>query len=115
MGQKFLHSLKANKTKPNEAKKISYVSNEKRKLEDLKMRNMWFYQDGAASHTARETIHSFPGDLISRSGDVYCTYVKKEKKENLYFKQDWHSENAFQLHYCSVSEFLPVEKILCCV
>ena len=43
-------------------------------LEDLEMHNMWFQQDGATPHTARETMtilrEAFPGKVISRSGDV---------------------------------------------
>ena len=43
-------------------------------LEDLNMQNLWFQQDGATPHTARETMAilraAFPGRLISRFGDV---------------------------------------------
>lgn len=43
-------------------------------MEEQGPQNMWFQQDGATAHTARETIQilrrMFPGRLISRSGDV---------------------------------------------
>ena len=43
-------------------------------LQDLNMHNLWFQQDGATPHTARETIAilraAFPGRLISRFDDV---------------------------------------------
>ena len=43
-------------------------------LDDLGMQNMWFQQDGATPHTARETMailtEAFPGRLISRNGDI---------------------------------------------
>ena len=43
-------------------------------LGDLDMQNLWFQQDGATPHTARETMAilraAFPGRLISRFGDV---------------------------------------------
>ena len=43
------------------------------KLDDIDVTNMWFQQDGATSHTARETIQllhkKFPGRVLSRSGD----------------------------------------------
>lgn len=42
-------------------------------LEDLSLENMWFQQDGATCHTARETLallrEHFPGRVISRFGD----------------------------------------------
>ena len=42
--------------------------------EDLDMQNLWFQQEGATPHTARETMAilraAFPGRLISRFGDV---------------------------------------------
>ncbi|EFN78794.1 hypothetical protein EAI_16705, partial [Harpegnathos saltator] len=43
------------------------------KLQDIDVDDMWFQQDGATCHTARETIQllheSFPGRVISRFGD----------------------------------------------
>ena len=43
-------------------------------LEDLDMQNLWFYQNGATPHTARETMTilraAFPGRVIYRFGDV---------------------------------------------
>lgn len=43
------------------------------KLQDMDVDDMWFQQDGATCHTARETIQllheSFPGRVISRFGD----------------------------------------------
>ncbi|XP_078047551.1 uncharacterized protein LOC144475472 [Augochlora pura] len=43
------------------------------KLQDMDVDGMWFQQDGATCHTARETIQllheSFPGRVISRFGD----------------------------------------------
>jgi len=43
------------------------------KLEDIDVTNMWFQQDGATCHTARETIQllheTFPGRVLSRFGD----------------------------------------------
>lgn len=42
-------------------------------LEGMEFEDMWFQQDGATSHTARETIallsEKFPARLISRNGD----------------------------------------------
>ena len=44
------------------------------RLEDSDMQNLWYKQDGATSHTARETMAipraAFPGRLIARFGDV---------------------------------------------
>ena len=43
-------------------------------LEDFDTQNLWFQQDGATPHTAREAMAklrtAFPGRLISRFGDV---------------------------------------------
>jgi hypothetical protein len=39
-----------------------------------KVRNVWFQQDGAMAHTARESMTflsgMFPGRLVSRFGDI---------------------------------------------
>jgi hypothetical protein len=44
-------------------------------LDELGLENMWFQQDGATAHTARETTdilkQAFPGRLISRFGDLH--------------------------------------------
>ena len=41
-------------------------------LDELELENMWFQQDGAATHTVRATTdilrEAFPGRLISRFG-----------------------------------------------
>lgn len=41
---------------------------------NMDLDNVWFQQDGATCHTARETIHllqtRFEGKLLSRNGDV---------------------------------------------
>lgn len=41
---------------------------------DIDLRNMWFQQDGATCHTARETLDllrvHFAGKIISKNGDV---------------------------------------------
>lgn len=43
------------------------------KLQNMDLNSMWFQQDGATCHTARETVEllheSFPGRVISRFGD----------------------------------------------
>ncbi|KAK9510942.1 hypothetical protein O3M35_005613 [Rhynocoris fuscipes] len=43
------------------------------KLDDIDVANMWFQQDGATCHTARETLQlmheTFPGRVLSRFGD----------------------------------------------
>ena len=43
-------------------------------LKNLDMQNLWFQQDGATPHTARETMAilraAFPGRSISRVGEV---------------------------------------------
>lgn len=43
-------------------------------IQQFNLQNMWFQQDGATCHTARETMNLlrtlFPGRLISRFGDV---------------------------------------------
>ena len=43
------------------------------RIEEMNVEGMWFQQDGATCHTARETIQllhqSFPGRVISRFGD----------------------------------------------
>ncbi|CAK9799157.1 hypothetical protein ANTPLA_LOCUS1913 [Anthophora plagiata] len=43
-------------------------------LNRLGLENMWFQQDGATSHTARDTIEIlkeiFPGRIVSRNGDI---------------------------------------------
>ncbi|XP_018359883.1 PREDICTED: uncharacterized protein LOC108759083 [Trachymyrmex cornetzi] len=43
------------------------------KLDDIDVDDMWFQQDGATCHTARETIQllheTFPGRVLSRFGD----------------------------------------------
>ena len=44
-------------------------------IEEQNLDNMWFQQDGATPHTAKETIRIlkdlFPGRLISRFGDLH--------------------------------------------
>lgn len=44
------------------------------RLEDMDLNNLYFQQDGATCHTARETLNllqeKFPGRVISRNGDV---------------------------------------------
>lgn len=44
------------------------------KLDDIDVSDMWFQQDDAICHTARETMQllyeKFPGHVISRNGDV---------------------------------------------
>ncbi|EFN78033.1 hypothetical protein EAI_06421, partial [Harpegnathos saltator] len=49
------------------------------KLQDMDVDDMWFQQDGATCHTARETIQllheSFPGRVISRFGDQIVRFL----------------------------------------
>lgn len=44
------------------------------RVDDMNLENMWFQQDGATCHTARDTINllheKFDGFVISRGGDV---------------------------------------------
>ena len=44
-------------------------------MQELNLDNMWFQQDGATPHTAKETTRIlkdlFPGQLISRFGDLH--------------------------------------------